>query len=75
MVQNSENDNFYEVVVPEMMPKLFRRFFRMYDETLKSIICYLGVNEPHATLLDKGKVPKEKKVAMTCYQPVSTFFY
>ena len=38
----------------------------MYDDTLKSIISYLGVNEPHASLLDKGKVPKEKKVAMTC---------
>ena len=38
----------------------------MYDDTLKSIMCYLGLNEPHASLLDKGKVPKEKKVAMTC---------
>ena len=38
----------------------------MYDETLKSIMSYLAVNEPHATLLCKGKVPKEKKVAMTC---------
>ena len=49
-----------------MMPKLFRRFFRMYDDTLKSIMSYLAVNEPHATLLAKGKVPKAKKVAMTC---------
>ena len=49
-----------------MMPKLFRRFFRMYDETLKSIMCYLAVNEPHATLLNKGKFLREKKVAMTC---------
>ena len=59
-------DNFYEVVVPDMMPKLYRRYFRMYEETLHSVLSYLASVEPHATLLNKGKVPRDKKVAMTC---------
>ena len=59
-------ENFFEVIVPSMMPKLFRRYFRMYEETMKSVISYLSHDEPHATLLDKGRVSRHKKVAMTC---------
>ena len=39
----------------------------MYTDTLNSIISsYLALQEPFATLLDKGRVCRDKKVAMTC---------
>ena len=37
----------------------------MYADTLKSIISYLALRE-HFTTLDKGRVCRHKKVAMTC---------
>ena len=57
---------FYEVIVPKMAPKHFRRYFRMYTDTLNSIISYLALREPFTTLLDKGRICRHKKVAMTC---------
>ena len=30
-------ENFFEVIVPRMAPKHFRRYFRMYEDTLESI--------------------------------------
>ena len=38
----------------------------MYTDTLNSIISYLALWEPFTTLLDKGRVCRHKKVAMTC---------
>ena len=38
----------------------------MYTDTLNSIISYLALQEPFTTLLDKGRVCRHKKVAMTC---------
>ena len=38
----------------------------MYDDTLDSIISYLALEEPFTTLLDKGRISRQKKVAMTC---------
>ena len=49
-----------------MAPRHFRRYFRMYDDTLNSIISYLALREPFTSLLDKGRVCRHKKVAMTC---------
>ena len=59
-------ENFYEVVIPKIAPRHFRRYFRMYTDTLNSIISYLALREPFTTLLDKGRVCRHKKVAMTC---------
>ena len=38
----------------------------MYTDTLNSIISYLALWKPFTTLLDKGRVCRQKKVAMTC---------
>ena len=59
-------EKFYEVIVPKMAPRHFRRYFRMYTDTLNSIISYLALREPFTTLLDKARVCRHKKVAMTC---------
>ena len=59
-------EHFYEVVIPKMAPRHFRRYFRMYTDTLNSIISYLALREPFTTLLDKGRVCRHKKLAMTC---------
>ena len=59
-------EKFYEVIVPKMAPRHFRRYFRMYTDTLNSIISYLALREPFTTLLDKGRICRHKKVAMTC---------
>ena len=47
-------EKFYEVIVPKMAPRHFRRYFQMYADTLNSIISYLALREPFTTLLDKG---------------------
>ena len=49
-------EKFYEVIVPKMAPRHFRRYFRMYTDTLNSIISYLALREPFTTLLDKGRM-------------------
>ena len=59
-------ENFFEVIVPRMAPKHFRRYFRMYEDTLESIISYLALEEPFTSLLDRGQISRHKKVAMTC---------
>ena len=38
----------------------------MYTDTINSIMSYLALQEPFTTLLDKGRVCRHKKVAMTC---------
>ena len=38
----------------------------MYEDTVQSVMSYLASEEPHATLLDRGRVPRDQKVAMTC---------
>ena len=40
----------------------FRTYFRMYTDTLNSIISYLALQEPFATLLGKGHVCRHKKL-------------
>ena len=50
-----------------MVPRHLRKYFRMYSNTLKSIISYLGLREQFTTLLDKEHVCRHKKVAMTCF--------
>ena len=59
-------ENVYEVVIPTMAPRHFRRYFRMYTDILNSIIWYLELREQFTSLLDKGWVCRHKKVAMTC---------
>ena len=59
-------ENFFEVIVPRMAPKHFRRYFRMYEDTLESIISYLALEEPFTSLLNRGRISRHKKVAMTC---------
>ena len=59
-------ENVYKVVIPKMAPRHFRRYFRMYTDTVNNIISYLALREPFTTLLDKGGVCRQKKVAMTC---------
>ena len=54
------------MVIPTIAPRYFMRYFRMYTDTLNSIISYLALREPCTTLLDKGRVCRHKKVAMTC---------
>ena len=49
-----------------MAPKHLRKYFRMYTDTLNSIISYLTLWEMFTTVLDKGHVCRHKKVAMTC---------
>ena len=57
--------NWFEDTVPLMLPREFRRFFRMNDEMLAMLTHFLSTNEwlhtvsPRATSL-------EKKIAMTC---------
>ena len=38
----------------------------MYEDTLDSIISYLALQEPFTSLLDRGRISRYKKVAMTC---------
>ena len=49
-----------------MAPRHFRRYFRMYTDTLNSIISYLALREPFTTLLEEGRICRHKKVTMTC---------
>ena len=57
-----------------MAPRHLRKYFRMYTDTLNSIISYLALWEPFTTLLDKGRVCRHKKVAMICAYLVISFF-
>ena len=59
-------ENFFEVIVPRMVARHFRRYFWMYHKTLYSIISYLSSREPFTSILDKGRICRTKKVAMTC---------
>ena len=54
------------MVIPIMTAKNVRRYFRMYVVPLNSIISYLEVRGTFTTLLDKGRVCRHKKIAMTC---------
>ena len=48
-----------------MAPKHLRKYFRIYTDILNSIISYLTLRELFTTVLDKGRVCRYKKVAMT----------
>ena len=56
--------NFYENVVPNMPPGLFRRYFRMYKETLSTLTEYL-----HLVMITGNNhvaICIPKKIAMAC---------
>ena len=55
-----------EFIIPTMTPLNLRRYFRMHVVPLNSIISYLELWELFTTLLDKGRVCRHKKVAITC---------
>ena len=57
--------NFYEETVPQMTPRYFRRYFRMYKEGLQSLINYLAPSRTLTLLRDNARVPLEKQIAMT----------
>ena len=59
-------ENFFEVIIPRMVVRHFRRYFWMYDNTLNSTISYLSLREPFIGMLDKGHICRTKKVVMTC---------
>ena len=52
---NTKIEQFYEMILPRMAPRNLRKYFRMYTDTLNSIISYLALQEPFITLLDKYK--------------------
>ena len=58
--------NFYEETVPDMQPRIFRRYFRMFPQTFTSVCDFLR-NVP---ILDQElqytRIPTDKKIAMTC---------
>ena len=64
--RNYKNRKLLWSHLPRMAPRHFRRYFRMYTDTLNSIISYLTMREPCTTLLHKGRICRHKKVAMTC---------
>ena len=55
--------NFYENVVPFMIPRIFRRYFRMYQETLQHLTAFL---QPQLQQNMYARISVDKKVAMTC---------
>ena len=74
---NTKIEQFYEMILPRMAPRNLRKYFRMYTDTLNSIISYLALQEPFTTLLDKGCFCRHKKVAMpfvNSFRPLSQLF-
>ena len=56
---------FYERIAPMMPPRIFRRYFRMYEETLGSLTNYLSNNPILYQPPRYVRIPLAKKVAMT----------
>ena len=57
--------NWWEETVPNMLPREFRRFFHMNDETLENLTVFLATNRHLHKLLVKA-ISLPEKVAMTC---------
>ena len=58
-------DGWFEETVPEMIPREFRRFFRMYDQTLNAVVQLVHESD-HLTKYRATTIPVHKKVAMCC---------
>ena len=58
-------DNWFENTVPQMLPKEFRHFFRMYDQTLANLTLLLS-HHPRLHKRSTKAIPIEKKIAMAC---------
>ena len=56
--------NFFENVVPFLPPRIYRRYFRMYEETMDHLTQYLTDQIEANDILPRVSV--RKKVAMTC---------
>ena len=63
--------NFYENVVPLLPPRIFRRYFRMYQDTMDQLTHYLREQIETNEIL--SRIPINKKVAMTCCFLGSTY--
>ena len=59
-------DYFFEQTVPNMTPRMFRRYFRMYSDTMENLINYLWPLQPLQQPHQYQRIPVEKKIAMTC---------
>ena len=59
-------NNFYEITAQQMLPKYFRRYFRMYKETLDQITTYIRRTERMQDLESTSRISIDKQVAMTC---------
>ena len=59
-------ENFFEETVPNMPPRIFRRYFRMYPATLYSIFNYFATSPILYQREQYIRIPKIKKIAMTC---------
>ena len=57
--------DFYEFTVPRMAQRYYRRYFRMYPDTVHNLIEYLMPNERIQRLLNNRRIPMEKKIHMT----------
>ena len=55
---------FYETIAPLMPPRIFRRYFRMYEETLNSLTNYLSTS-PILYQPRYVRITLAKKIAMT----------
>lgn len=65
-------DNFYEETTPMMTPRYFRRFYRMYSETMENLIDYLRDN-PGLQKQSAKSLSLEKRIHMcTCYLGAKT---
>ena len=58
-------DNWFENTVPQMLPKEFRCFFRMYDQTLGNLTLLLS-RHPRLHKRSTKAIRIEKKIAMAC---------
>ena len=58
-------DRWYEDVVPNMMPREFRRFFRMNDTTLNGLVQFVH-NSPFLQSERSHAIELSKKVGMCC---------
>ena len=57
--------NFYEDVVPQMKPRFFRHYFRIYKEGLQSLTDFLSTSIILKNVQEKSTISMAKIVAMT----------
>ena len=68
-------DAFFEQTAQSMTPRIFRRYFRMYSQTLGNLIRFFG-NDPNLQPLRANtSITVGKKIAMTCAYLGSTTPY